>query len=189
MTMQEPILVPGPQLHESKDQNSNQDSNEKANQNSNKKETKRPRKNPTLVQAQNCNQDSAQKRTKTTRNTATKAARKTGITMTTPTLVPATTTPLSWIKPLSWAPKWGQKSVPKTSALSKIPVPAMWCEGNEPTHKHPTRGWNFSASGCNNKWAMWTSKWGLKSGHRFGGREKKKQFGGPQNGVRFCTPF
>ena len=37
MTMQEPILVPGPQLHESKDQNSNQESNEKANQNSNKK--------------------------------------------------------------------------------------------------------------------------------------------------------
>ena len=45
-----------------------------------------------------------EKRTKTTRNTATKAARKTGITMTTQTLVPATT-PLSWIKPLSWGPK------------------------------------------------------------------------------------
>ena len=36
--MQEPILVPGPQLHKSKDQNSNQESNESANQNSNKKE-------------------------------------------------------------------------------------------------------------------------------------------------------
>ena len=44
-----------------------------------------------------------EKKTKTTRN-ATKAARKTGITMTTPTLAPATT-PLSWIKPLSWSPK------------------------------------------------------------------------------------
>ena len=36
--MQEPILVPGPQLHKSKDQNRNQESNESANQNSNKKE-------------------------------------------------------------------------------------------------------------------------------------------------------
>ena len=35
--MQEPILVPGPQLHKSKDQNSNQESNESVNQNSNKK--------------------------------------------------------------------------------------------------------------------------------------------------------
>ena len=35
--MQEPILAPGPQLHKSKDQNSNQESNESANQNSNKK--------------------------------------------------------------------------------------------------------------------------------------------------------
>ena len=44
-------------------------------------------------QAQNCNQDSAQKKdqnSKTTRNIATKAARKTRITMTAPTLVPAT---------------------------------------------------------------------------------------------------
>ena len=35
--MQEPILAPGPQLHKSKDQNSNQESNESTNQNSNKK--------------------------------------------------------------------------------------------------------------------------------------------------------
>ena len=30
-TMQEPILAPSPQLHKSKDQNSNQESNESAN--------------------------------------------------------------------------------------------------------------------------------------------------------------
>ena len=31
---------------------------------------------------------------------------------------------------------------------------------------------------------MWTSKCGLKCGPRFGGRERKKQFGGPQNGAQ-----
>ena len=60
--MQEPILVPGPQLHKSKDQNSNQESNESANQNSNKKDNQTTTQNPTLVQAQNCNQDSTRKK-------------------------------------------------------------------------------------------------------------------------------
>ena len=39
------------------------------------------------------------------------------------------------------------------------------------------------------KRAMWTPKWGLKSGPRFGAREKKKQFGGPQNGVQILHPI
>ena len=176
-----------------------------------------------------------------------------------------------------------------------LALPAMWCEENEPAHKHPTRGWPFSASRCEKKtgnvdlkmgpkiwtpfwgprkektirrtpkrgpnfaphfrvhiahvfrsvtpekitccveclWAgslswqphvlaqfqqcgvkktnlltsillgddlfqrhaakkkraMWTSKWGLKSGPRFGGRERKRQFGGPQNGVQILHPI
>ena len=36
---------------------------------------------------------------------------------------------------------------------------------------------------------MWTPNWGLKSGPRFGAREKKKQFGGPQNGVQISHPI
>ena len=39
------------------------------------------------------------------------------------------------------------------------------------------------------KRAMWTPNWGLKSGPRFGAREKKKQFGGPQNGVQISHPI
>ena len=36
---------------------------------------------------------------------------------------------------------------------------------------------------------MWTPKWCLKSGPRFGAREKKKQFGGPENGVQILHPI
>ena len=187
-----------------------------------------------------------------------------------------------WAGSLSWQPH-------------VLALPAMWCEENEPAHKHPTRGWPFSASRCEKKtgnvdlkmgpkiwtpfwgprkektirrtpkrgpnfaphfrvhiahvfrsvtpekitccveclWAgslswqphvlaqfqqcgvkktnlltsillgddlfqrhaakkkraMWTSKWGLKSGPRFGGRERKRQFGGPQNGVQILHPI
>ena len=47
----------------------------------------------------------------------------------------------------------------------------------------------FSVTLRKKKRAMWTSKCGLKSGPRFGGREKKKQFGGPQNGVQILHPI
>ena len=50
-------------------------------------------------------------------------------------------------------------------------------------------GMTFFSVTLRKKRAMWTSKWGLKSGPRFGGRERKKQFGGPQNGVQILHPI
>ena len=47
----------------------------------------------------------------------------------------------------------------------------------------------FGRHGGEKKRAMWTPNWGLKSGPRFGAREKKKQFGGPQNGVQISHPI
>ena len=47
----------------------------------------------------------------------------------------------------------------------------------------------FLAVTVEKKRAMWTPNWGLKSGPRFGAREKKKQFGGPQNGVQISHPI
>ena len=59
--MQEPILVPGPQLQKSKDKKATKRATQAPIQTATKK-NKRPRKNPTLLQAQNCNQDSARKK-------------------------------------------------------------------------------------------------------------------------------
>ena len=90
---------------------------------------------------------------------------------------------LGHTRPGKYSVSWG--GIPMRPST----VPAMWCEENQPAHKHPTRGWLFSASLWGKKRAMWTSKWGLKSGPRFGGRERKKQFGGPQNRVQILHPI
>ena len=62
------------------------------------------------------------------------------------------------------------------------------CEVNEPAHILLGDDL-FGRHAAKKKRAMWTPKWCLKSGPRFGAREKKKQFGGPRNGVQILHPI
>ena len=109
--------------------------------------------------------------------------------MTRPTLVPATT-PLSWIKPLSWDPKMRSEKRTKNQHPEQGPPQFLQCacEVNEPAHILLGDDL-FGRHAAKKKRAMWTPKWCLKSGPRFGAREKKKQFGGPRNGVQILHPI
>ena len=47
----------------------------------------------------------------------------------------------------------------------------------------------FQRHAAKKKWAMWTSKWGLKSGPHFGGRERKNNSADPKRGPDFAPHF
>ena len=63
------------------------------------------------------------------------------------------------------------------------------CQDKEPAHKHSTQHVIFSGVTLRKTWAMWTLKWGAKSGPRFGVRRIVFSFHGPQNGVRILGPI
>ena len=67
-----------------------------------------------------------------------------------------------------------------------LALPAMWCEENEPAHKHPTRGWPFSASRCEKKTGNVDLKMGPKIWTPFWGPRKEKTI---RRTPKFCTPF
>ena len=90
-----------------------------------------------------------------------------------------------------WTPKWGEKSVPKTSPFSTVLRSARTCgcQDKEPAHKHSTQRVIFSGVTLRKTWAMWTLKWGAKFGPRFGVRQIVFSFRGPQNGVQILGPI
>ena len=59
----------------------------------------------------------------------------------------------------------------------------------EPAHKHSTQHVIFSGVTLRKTCAMWTLKWGAKSGPRFGVRRIVFSFRGPQNGVQILGPI
>ena len=96
-----------------------------------------------------------------------------------------------WKKDFLWTLEWGEKSVPKTSPLSTVLPSARTCgcQDKEPAHKHSTQHVIFSGVMLRKTWAMWTLKWGAKSGPRFGVRRIVFSFRGPQNGVQILGPI
>ena len=63
------------------------------------------------------------------------------------------------------------------------------CQDKEPAHKHSKQHVLFSGVALRKTWAMWTLKWGAKSGPRFGVRRIAFSFRGPQNGVHILVPI
>ena len=190
--MQEPILVPGPQLHESKDQNSNQESNESANQNSNKK------RNQTTTQESNpCPGTKLQPRQRPTKEPRQQEIQQPKLQEKQGSQWPhqpwSRQQPLSLLdKTIVLGPlKWGQKSVPKTSALSKVLPSSSNVVGRKRTCSQASySGMTFLASGCEKKMGNVDLKMGPKIRTPFWGPWKEKTIRRtPKRGPDFAPHF
>ena len=82
-----------------------------------------------------------------------------------------------------------QNGVRKHQKLSSTAVPGHVVVTRKPAHKHSTQHVIFSGVTLRKTCAMWTLKWGAKSGPRFGVRRIVFSFRGPQNGVQILGPI
>ena len=182
--------MPGTQLHKSKEKNNDQDSNERSNQNSNRK--RQPNDHARIQPlsrhgiatkiAPEKNQDnkkysnqSSKKNGNQNHNANPGPGNNPSLLDKTIVLGPQNEVRKAYQKPTPWA--------------RSSPVPAMCLWSKRTCSQASYSGMTFLAVTVEKKRAMWTPNWGLKSGPRFGAREKKKQFGGPQNGVQISHPI
>ena len=93
-----------------------------------------------------------------------------------------------------WTPKWGAKSGPRFGVRRIVfsfrgPQCQDMCGcDKEPAHTYSTQHVIFSGVTLRKTCAMWTPKWGAKSGPRFGVRRIVFSFRGP-HGVQILGPI